>query len=88
MEFRFFKPFDDIAGAAAIRLEILDPTSVRGLLRRLETEVPAFKPYVKKEGDEIQNSFAVLVRNGEILKLDDLVGDEDVVKVLPPISGG
>jgi len=36
----------------------------------------------------VQNFFAVLVREGEILKLDDPVKDEDVVKVFPPISGG
>jgi molybdopterin converting factor small subunit len=54
----------------------------------VESEVPAFKPYVKREGDEVQNFFAVLVKDGEILKLDDLVKDEDVIKILPPISGG
>ena len=88
MEFRFFKPFDEIAGAGAIRLKILKPTPVRDLLKRVESEVPAFKPYVKREGDEVQNFFAVLVKDGEILKLDDMIKDEDIVKVLPPISGG
>jgi len=88
MEFRFFKPFDEIAGASAIRLKILKPTPVRDLLKRVESEVPAFKPYVKREGDEVQNFFAVLVKDGEILKLDDMIKNEDIVKVLPPISGG
>jgi molybdopterin converting factor small subunit len=88
MEVRFFKPFDEIAGAAVIHLKLPKPIPVRDLLQRMATEVPAFKPYVKKEGDEVQNFFAVLVKNGEILKLNDMVRDEDVVKVLPPISGG
>ena len=88
MEIRFFKPFDEIAGTGVLYLKILKPTPVRDLLKRLETEVPSFKPYVKREGDEVQNFFAVLVKNGEILKLDDMVKEEDVVKVLPPISGG
>ena len=88
VEVRFFKPFDEIAGTSAIRLKILGPTPVRDLLKRMEKEIPSFQPYVKKEGDEVQNSFAVLVKDGEILKLDDLVKDEDIVKVLPPISGG
>jgi molybdopterin converting factor small subunit len=88
MEIRFFKPFDEIAGIAAIRLKILKPTLVRDLLKKVESEVPSFKPYVKREGDEMQNFFAILVKDGEILKLDDMVKDEDVVKVLPPISGG
>jgi len=88
MEVRFFKPFDEIAGTGSFRLKILASTTVRDLLKRLETEIPAFKSYVKKEGDEVQNFFAVLVKDGEILKLDDPVNDKDVVKVLPPISGG
>jgi molybdopterin converting factor small subunit len=88
MEIRFFKPFDEIAGIGVLYLKILKPTLVRDLLKRLETEVPSFKPYVKREGDEVQNFFAVLVKNGEILKLDDMVKEEEVVKVLPPISGG
>ncbi|MCX5915047.1 MAG: MoaD/ThiS family protein [Deltaproteobacteria bacterium] len=88
MEIRFFKPFDEIAGTGAIRLKILKPTLVRDLLKKVESEVPSFKPYVKREGDEMQNFFAILVKDGEILKLDDMVKDEDVVKVLPPISGG
>lgn len=88
MEVRFFKPFDEIAGTDSFRLEILKPIKVRDLLKRVEAAIPAFNPYVKKEGDEVQNFFAVLVKDGEILKLDDTVKDEDVVKVLPPISGG
>ena len=88
MEVRFFKPFDEIAGTGVINLKILKPTPVRDLLKKVESEVPAFKPYLKKEGDEVQNFFAVLVREGEILKLNDMVKDEDVIKVLPPISGG
>jgi molybdopterin converting factor small subunit len=88
VDVRFFKPFDEIAGTDFIRFKIFEPTPVRDLLKRVAAEVPSFQPYVKKEGDEVQNFFAVLVKDGEILKLDDLLKDEDVVKILPPISGG
>lgn len=88
MEVRFCKPFDGIAGTDLIRFKIPQPIPVRDLLKRVEAEVPSLQPYVKKEGDEVQNFFAILVKGGEILKLDDLVKDEDVVKVFPPISGG
>lgn len=88
MKVRFFKPFDEISGTGSIHLKILKPMPVRDLLKRMESEVPSFKPYVKKEGDEVQNFFAVLIKDGEILKLNDMVKDKDVVKVLPPISGG
>ena len=88
MEIRFGKPFDEISGTDLIRFEIPQPIPVRELLKRVVAAAPSFKPYVKKEGDEVQNFFAVLVREGELLKMDDLVGNEDVVKVFPPISGG
>jgi molybdopterin converting factor small subunit len=54
----------------------------------LADRIPAFKPYVRKEGDEVQSFFVILVRGDEILHLPDLIQDGDVVKVLPPISGG
>jgi len=88
MELRFSKPFDEIAGTDSFQLEILRPIKVRDLLKRAETEIPALKPYVKKEGDEVQNFFAVLVKDGEILKLDDVIINEDMVRVFPPLSGG
>ena len=80
--------FLELAGAEEIRLKSLNPISVRELWGMLETEVPPLQSFVKREGDEVQNFFAVIVRGDEILKLDDTVGNEDVVKILPPISGG
>jgi MoaD family protein len=88
MQIRFFKPFDDLTGTQQAQVSLGDPISVRDLLSLLERKFPSFQRYVKKEGDEVQNFFLVLVRGDEILKLDDSVGDEDVIKVLPPISGG
>jgi MoaD family protein len=88
MQIRFFKPFDDLTGTQQAQFHLGNPVSVRDLLSLLEKEFPSFQRYVKKEGDEVHNFFLVLVRGDEILKLDDPVGDEDVIKVLPPISGG
>ena len=88
MQIRFFKPFSELAGAEEIRLVLENPISVRELWGRLEREIPPLQRFVKKEGDEVQSFFAVIVRGDEILKLDDTVRNEDVVKILPPISGG
>jgi molybdopterin converting factor small subunit len=88
MQIRFFKPFSELAGGEEIRLVLENPISVRELWGRLEREIPPLQRFVKKEGDEVQSFFAVIVRGDEILKLDDTVGNEDVVKILPPISGG
>ena len=88
MKIRFFKPFDELAGREEIELKLTKPISVKELLRIVEERVPSFRPYIKKEGDEILNFHVVLVRGDEILKLRDVVREGDVIKVLPPISGG
>jgi len=88
MKVRFFKPFDDLSGQSEILVDLKKPISVEELFNVLETRLPSFQKYVHREGDEVQNRFAILVRGDEILKLQDLVQPEDVVKVLPPISGG
>ena len=88
MKVRFFKPFDEIAGDKEIDIALKKAIPVKELLAILADRIPAFKPYVRKEGDEVQSFFVILVRADEILHLSDLVRDGDEVKVLPPISGG
>ena len=88
MKVRFFKPFDELSGKEEIDLDLKGPVQVKELLSALEKRVPSFKPYIRKERDEVLNFFVVLVRGDEILKLTDLIHDKDTVKVLPPISGG
>ena len=88
MKVRFFKPFDEIAGDREIDLALKKAIPVKELLTILAERIPAFKPYVRKEGDEVQSFFVILVRGDEILHLPDLIQNGDVVKVLPPISGG
>lgn len=88
MKVRFFKPFDELAGKEEIDLDLKGPVQVKELLGMLEKRIPSFKPYIRKERDEILNFFVILVRESEILKLTDVVQEKDTIKVLPPISGG
>jgi molybdopterin converting factor small subunit len=88
MKVRFFKPFDELAGNKEIDLPLKKPIPVKELLAILADRIPSFKSYVRKEGDEVQSFFVILIRGDEILRLPDLVSDGDVVKLLPPISGG
>ena len=88
MKVRFFQPFDELAGEKEIDLDLQNPIPIKELLGILEKRIPSFQPYVRKAGDEVQSFFVILVRGDEVLKLEDLVRDGDVVKVLPPISGG
>jgi molybdopterin converting factor small subunit len=88
MKVRFFKPFDELSGRDEIDLDLKGSMKVKEVLRMIEREVPAFERFLRKEKDEVLNFFVVLVRGDEILKLNDTVQDKDILKVLPPISGG
>jgi MoaD family protein len=88
MKVRFFKPFDELSGRDEIDLDLKGSAKVKEVLGMIEREVPSFKRFIRKEKDEVLNFFVVLVRGDEILKLNDTVQDKDIVKVLPPISGG
>lgn len=88
MKVRFFKPFDELSGKEEIDLDLKRPVPVKELLGIIAEKVPSFKPYLRKEKDEILNFFVVLVRGDEILKLQDVIYDGDMIKILPPISGG
>ena len=88
MKVRFFKPFDELSGRDEIDLDLKRPVKVIEVLGMIEREVPSFQRFLRKEKDEVLNFFVVLVRGDEILKLNDTVQDKDVIKVLPPISGG
>ncbi len=88
MKVRFFKPFDELSGRDEIDLDLKRPVKVKEVLGMIEREVPSFQRFLRKEKDEVLNFFVVLVRGDEILKLNDTVEDKDIVKVLPPISGG
>ncbi len=88
MQVRFFKPFDELAGKGEIRIDVDRPILVKDLLGLLEKNIPSLKRYIKRETDEVQSFFAIFVRGDEILKMEDRVGVDDVIKVLPPLSGG
>ena len=88
MKVRFFKPFDELSGRDEIDLDLKRPVKVKEVLGMIEKEVPSFQRFLRKENDEVLNFFVVLVRGDQILKLNDIIQDKDIVKVLPPISGG
>ena len=88
MKVRFFKPFDELSGKEEINFDLKRPLPVKELLGILAEKIPSFRPYLGKEKDEILNFFVVLIRGDEILKLQDVVHEEDTIKIFPPISGG
>jgi len=85
---QFFKPFDEISGKQEMEIRISSPVAVQDFLRILAEKIPSFQAYLQKEGGEITNFFVILVRGDEILKIKDKVYERDVIKILPPVSGG
>lgn len=88
VKIQFFKPFDEISGKKEIEIDAVTPICVKNLLKILAEKIPSFQTYLKMEGEEVMNFFVVLVRGDEILKLKDMVNEKDIIKILPPISGG
>jgi molybdopterin converting factor small subunit len=88
MKILFYKPFDAVAARDEMEIHLQEPMPLPELLTVLGERIPTFRPYVANgEGDEI-HYHVILVRDGEILGREDRVTDRDLVKVLPPISGG
>jgi len=85
---QFFKPFDEISGKQEMEIGISSPVAVQDFLRILAEKIPSLQAYLHKEGEEITNFFVILVRGNEILKIKDKVYEKDVIKILPPVSGG
>lgn len=88
MLIRFAKPFDKIAGREEIELAINGAITIKGLLNILRTRFPQLGDYLQQESDEVLSSFILLVKGGEILRMKDVIGPNDIIKIHPPISGG
>jgi molybdopterin converting factor small subunit len=88
MKIRFYKPFDAIACRDEMEMHVKEPMLLPELLAALGEKIPSFRPYIGRGEKEEFYYHLILVRDGEILRREDRVHDKDLVKVLPPISGG
>ncbi len=75
-------------GIKEIDISVTQPFNVAELLEMLGEKVDFLKPYIQKKGGKISSFRFALIRGEEILKLNDSIHDEDVIKVLPPMVGG
>jgi sulfur-carrier protein len=78
-------PLKDLAGGAS-RLE-LDGATVGDVLRALEREHPKITGWVLDEHGRVRRHVNVFV-NGEKTGEAARLGSDDVIQVLPSISGG
>ena len=78
-------PLRDLAGGNG-RLD-LDGETVGALLRKLEHDHPRIKGWILDEQGKVRTHVSVFV-NGERTREDTPIAPDDVVHVLPSISGG
>jgi molybdopterin converting factor small subunit len=88
MKVCFAKPFDELAGKKEIDLEIKGPIEVKDLLKILSGRFPTLRWCFREDRDELLNFSVLLVRGDEVLRLKDMIREQDTVKIFLPISGG
>ncbi|MCH8820006.1 MAG: molybdopterin converting factor subunit 1 [Acidobacteria bacterium] len=79
LKLRFFASLKDLTGESEMEVELEGETSVREVLRRLETRFPRIKQY---------EPVLMVAVNQEYADLDSLVSPGDEVSFFPPVSGG
>ncbi len=79
--------FDEV-GVREQRFELEKNSTLGHLLDLIVETYPALKNLVYDEKNEFRNYLQVAI-NGEILfELSSVLGEKDVVQVMPPIGGG
>lgn len=74
----FFGVSSDLAGSNSIKMDLLEKSTVLSFKKQLKGSYPAMKNI---------NEYAIAV-NEEYANDSDILGDGDVIAVLPPVSGG
>lgn len=80
--------FAQMAGQPCLELSLPEPASVRQVLALLAGQCEAFRKYLAYQDDALLGAHLSVVSQGKFLKLDDLVADQDVLKLLLPVTGG
>ena len=87
MIIEFFGPFQKIAEKET-RIEVEAPITLAELLERLQYQYPKLKPLLMKETYAELSAHVMFIKNGEPIKLNDVLIDEDIIQVLLPVTGG
>ncbi len=84
-EVRLRAPLRERAGGEGTHR--LDGATVGEVIRRLETEHPPIRGWILDDRGRVRAHVNVFV-NGERMREDGAVGPDDILHVLPSISGG
>lgn len=85
MKIQFSGPFSKLAKELDIELE--RPVSLRELVSRMPPRIAVLVSSGDVTDEEI-SAHVFFIRKGRLLRLDDTVGQEDIVEVALPATGG
>ncbi len=87
MRFLFSDPYRRVAGAE-LEFPLSLPVSLRVLISRFPPDLIAMIHYEDSVSDVELAAHAMFFNKHRLLRLDDTIGTDDVVKVLLPATGG
>jgi hypothetical protein len=87
MTLTFYGPFQKMAEREA-RVDLPEPVALRSLIHILARKYPALQPYAAFDTDEALGAHMAFLSKGGVLKLSDLVADNDRVSIMLPMMGG
>ncbi|MGI6603732.1 MAG: MoaD/ThiS family protein [Firmicutes bacterium] len=83
-----YPPYDALLGEKELNLELKGVT-LWDLLQALAAKYPAFAQELPEEStDEALRSRLLPLGPGRVYSVADVLGNNDIVKLFPPVSGG
>jgi hypothetical protein len=87
MRFLFSDPYRRVAGAE-LEFALPIPVSLRALIGRFPADLIAMIHYEDSDSDVELAAHVMFFNKVRLLRLDDMIDNDDVVKVLLPATGG
>lgn len=81
-----FGPISSLLGAAEVTVPCGGPLAVSSILAQLKDGYPLFAKYLSQSNDVEQ--IMLVVRNGNIERLDSIIHPGEILILVTPISGG
>jgi ThiS family len=87
MLLRFVGPFEKMTDKE-ISIALKKPVALAELIKLLSERYEGFRPYAEKIGDVDLSTHMAFIRQGRILKVADMLRDDDLLEVVLPATGG
>ena len=83
----FFGPYEKLV-EKRLDMPLIAPTRLEDVLRTLSKRYSGFARYCRMESDSDLNAHVSIIRNGQPVKLADMIEDTDKISILLPVTGG